>query len=49
MIYTPRKSESLMIWTRLAPKFTPFGTSGCNANHINAGRRLLETGAERTL
>jgi hypothetical protein len=37
MICTPRKSESLMIWTTLVPKLTPFGTSGCNANHINAG------------
>src|SRR5215211_6105727 len=52
MICTPRKSESLMIWTTLAPKLTPFGTSGCNANHINAGAHLLpEAGAtqERTL
>ena len=36
MICTTRKSESLMIWTTLAPKLTTFGTSGCNANHINA-------------
>jgi hypothetical protein len=36
MICTPRKSEGLMIWTTLAPKLTPFGTSGCNANHISA-------------
>jgi hypothetical protein len=52
MICTPRKSESLMIWTMLAPKLTPFGTSGCNANHINAGRQLLpKAGAteERTV
>jgi hypothetical protein len=52
MICTPHKSESLMIWTTLAPKLTPFGTSGCNANHINARRELLlEAGArhERTL
>src|SRR4029453_17856250 len=35
MICTPRKSESLMIWTTLAPKLMSFGTSGCNANHIN--------------
>jgi hypothetical protein len=35
LICTPRKSEGLMIWTTLAPKLTPFGTSGCNANHIN--------------
>src|SRR5499427_4763676 len=40
MICTSRKSESLMIWTPLAPKLTPFGTSGCNANHINAGAEL---------
>src|SRR5262245_33734293 len=26
----------LMIWTTLVPKLTPLGTSGCNANHINA-------------
>jgi hypothetical protein len=46
MICTARKSESLMIWTTLAPKLTPFGTTGCNANHINAKRQLLpEAGA----
>jgi hypothetical protein len=36
MICTPRKSESLMIWTTFAPKLMPFGTSSCNANHLNA-------------
>jgi hypothetical protein len=46
MICPARKSKSLMIWTTLAPKLTPFGTSGCNANHINARRELLlEAGA----
>jgi hypothetical protein len=52
MICTPRKSESLMIWTTLAPKLTPFGTSACNPNHINTGRQArLKAGArhERTL
>jgi hypothetical protein len=50
MICTTRKSESLMIWTTLAPKLPPFGTGGCNANHINAGHQArLEAGAERTL
>jgi hypothetical protein len=52
MICTPRKSKSLMIWTTLAPKLTPFGTSGCNANHSNAGhqaRREAGTMQERTL
>lgn len=39
-----------MIWTTLVPKLTPFGTSGCNANHINARRQARrEAGAERTL
>jgi hypothetical protein len=40
MICTARQSESLMIWTTLAPKAgfkSPFGTIVCNANHINAG------------
>ena len=36
LICTARKSESLIIWTTLAPKLTFFGTGGCNANHINA-------------
>jgi hypothetical protein len=48
MICTPRKSASLMLWTTLAPKLAPLGTSGCNANHINAGRQPLpEVGAQR--
>jgi hypothetical protein len=41
-----------MIWTTLAPKITPFGTSGCNANHINAKPELLleaRATEERTL
>jgi hypothetical protein len=41
-----------MIWTTLAPKLTPFGTSDCNANHIDAGAQArLEVGAKdkRTL
>jgi hypothetical protein len=39
-----------MIWTTLAPKLTPFGTSGCNANHINAGAQpRLKAGAQRML
>jgi len=41
-----------MIWTTLAPKAgltSPFGTSGCNANHINATLQAqLEAGAQRT-
>jgi hypothetical protein len=41
-----------MIWTTLAPKLTPFGTSGCNANHINARGEPppeAEASHERTL
>jgi hypothetical protein len=50
MICPACKSKSLMIWTTLAPKLTPFGTSGCNANHINARPELRpKAGAQRTL
>src|SRR5262245_52938349 len=42
--------ERLIIWTTRAPNITPFGTSGGNTHHLNAGRELLpEAGAERTL
>jgi hypothetical protein len=41
MICPACKSESLMIWTTLAPKLTPFGARGCNANHINAPHNRL--------
>jgi hypothetical protein len=40
MICPARKSKILMIWTTLAPKLKPFGTSDCNANHINARLQL---------
>jgi hypothetical protein len=53
MICPAYKPESLMIDATLAPKveFTnSFGTSVCNANHINAGHEPLpEAGAERAL
>jgi hypothetical protein len=55
MICPACKSESLMIYATLAPKngfISPFGTTACNANHINVGAHLLpEAGAmeERTL
>ena len=45
MICPACTSKSLLIWTTLAPKITPFVTSGCHANHINAeANRLPERG-----
>jgi hypothetical protein len=42
-----------MIDATVAPKFgfiSPFGTTVCNVNHINAGHEPLpEAGAQRTL
>jgi hypothetical protein len=50
MICHARKSKILMIWTTLAPKLRPFGTSDCNANHINAGGEPRpEAAAQRRL
>src|SRR5262245_10409207 len=50
LICSPCTSERLIIWLTLEQNITPFGISGDNAHHLNAGRELLqEAGAERTL